>query len=60
MSHPAAESVLTLKPSHKLAGREYLGGLLHSQDAEINEVSPFKGYCPSPSPCRQTFVFWRA
>lgn len=43
MSHPAAESVLTLKPRHKLAGRKYLGGLLHLQDAEINEVSPFKG-----------------
>ena len=42
-SHPVAERLLTLKHCHKLSGREYLGGVLYSQDVEINEVFPFKG-----------------
>lgn len=42
-SHPVAERLFTLKLCHKaLAGREYLGGVLYSQDAEINEIFPFK------------------
>jgi len=42
-SHPVAETLLTLKPCHKLSGREYIGGDLYSQDGDINETFPFKG-----------------
>lgn len=51
-SYPITESLLIIKLCHKLAGREYLGGVLYSQDAEINEVFSFKwllSFTPLPA-----------